>query len=99
MTTEQLIEEFDGRFESRNEVEVDRVWMTREKWEEIRKHLQDSIKWNRYQDARFDIGEGEVLTTHILIGVNSWADGNWTGFHNVTVDEFEEVMEELKKEE
>jgi len=40
MSNVKLIEEFDGRFRSGNSVPIDRIWLTKEQWETIRKALE-----------------------------------------------------------
>ncbi|WP_164275885.1 hypothetical protein [Stenotrophomonas sp. B1-1] len=49
-------------------------------------------------EGKYTLPNGEVLEVHVNIAVNTWRNGEWTGFHQVSEPDFRLCMGKMKKQ-
>jgi len=93
MSAEKTIEEFDGRFRSGNDIPVERIWLSKELYEQkIRPLLEKAAQFERYHGGCFEVGNGTQVKTHINVAVNVWRGEDWLSFHETEPGVFEEIL-------
>lgn len=49
-------------------------------------------------EGRYTLPNGEVLEVHVNVAVNTWKDGEWRSFHEVSESDFWLCMREMEKQ-
>ncbi|USV40991.1 hypothetical protein [Xanthomonas phage BUDD] len=48
--------------------------------------------------GRYHLPDGEFIDVHFNVAVNMWKNGNWMGYEELSIEEFEAGMEEMSKQ-
>lgn len=48
-------------------------------------------------EGKYVLPSGETLSVSLVVSVNTWRGGQWTGFHQCSAREFESAMEVLRR--
>lgn len=49
-------------------------------------------------EGKYTLPNGEVLEVHVNVAVNTWKDGEWRSFHEVSEADFRLCMREMEKQ-
>lgn len=49
-------------------------------------------------EGKYTLPNGEVLEVHVNVAVNTWKNGEWRSFHEVSESDFLLCMREMEKQ-